>query len=198
MKLFGFLKRNVDEFQKPWEETKAGKDFYEKTYRDALRRQEENEEWEKKTPPERKEQVKYFKIIITACTLIYAAALYAGFIYMKELLVLLVEGCIALVCFLLYKIKPRAVKYPNCFMMPVIAFLFMILFSIYLYFAIGKNIRERQEELGRSQSIENKEDLDDFMNDSYSRWLKENEIETAVELEQDFMKSIPKEEVVNE
>lgn len=198
MTLLGFLFRNKKKEDVPWEETKAGKVFYEKSLQEAIKRKEEKEEWERNTPPDRKEQVKYFKIIITIFTLGFAAAVYVGFMYMKELQVLAAEGLIALASFVLYKVKPKRIKYPNCFMMPVIAFAFMLLFSVYVYFSMGQYVREAYRESLKEQESSLEEPAEETdegsdgsdntaMND-YAKWLSEQNIETAEEIKEDMRK----------
>lgn len=191
-----FNRRNENKVN--WEDTKEGKAFAEKVKLDAERRAREKIEWEMNVPQEKKEQVKLFKIIITICTVIFAAFLFAGFMHKKELIVLSIEGAIALMSFILYKIKPKFVKYPNCFMMPVITFFFMLLFSVYLYFTFGKPIRDAEKEKQRIEAENNQNGLNEFSNSEYSSFLKENGLQTDDEIEEAYYKNLKEKEESDE
>lgn len=175
MKLLNWLKRNSAE-NKKWEETEAGKRFYDKIFADCKKRNLKEEEWEKNTPPEKKEQVKLFKILFTAFFISFSAVLVYSFHFYKELIVLTIEGAVALVSFFCFLKKLRIIKYPNCFMMPVIAFFCTLLIYLMLGFNHGFNPQKRKE----TDSTEY------FFGRDYTKFLKENEIETEKELQSDF------------
>lgn len=129
-----------------WEDTDAGKEFKEKCIQDAIHRREENERWERETPIERKEQYKLFKIFFSIFFLSYFIILVFGFLYFKELFVLLGEFIFSIISLILFFIKPKKIKYPNCFMMPVIAFGCTLLMYISLGVSIfGFNPKTRNE-----------------------------------------------------
>lgn len=177
-----------------WEDTEEGKRFYEKALLNAKKRIIAKEEWERNTPPERKEQVKLFKIFFTFFLLTYFAFLFTGFRKGIELYVLLAEGSLTLVSFIFYKIKPKKIKYPNCFMMPVIAFGCIILLYIMLGFDYGfnpnrnKGKNEPNNETDTMQEREGYLSESEFYENDYSKWLEENEFETSEEIKKDFEK----------
>lgn len=199
MGILGWLNRNRPSENKPkWEDTEEGKDFIEKYRASMEKRKLLKEEWERTTPPEKKEQVKLFKIIFTPFFLVYIGFLFWGFFKAKnELWVLLAEGCIALVSLILFFVKPKFIKYPNCFMMPVIAFGSTVLFYVYLGLGYGFNPNRRDSLLIDYNKIEKTEiemQLDDegelsksdFENREYTKFLSESKIESEAELEKDF------------
>lgn len=137
MGLMKFLFRNKTDKNIPWEETKRGKEFSEKMRVEAEERARKNAEWENTVPPERKEQYKLFKIFFTIFFGLFVALLWFGF-YTKLALIFLGGEClIAALSLVLFFVKPKFVKYPNCFMMPVIAFGCSALFFIYLGVQFG-------------------------------------------------------------
>lgn len=163
-----------------WEDSEAGKQFKEKCIQDAIRRKEENEKWERETPPERKEQYKLFKIFFTIFFLSYFVFLVCGFLYYKELFVLLCEFIFSMISLLLFFIKPKKVKYPNCFMMPVIAFGCTILMYISLGVSIfGFNPKIRSEYYKTFKQTQNTEDVLNYEK-------KESEIKFSIELPELF------------
>lgn len=139
MKLFRWLKRNDYDKKLSWEETAEGKAFCEKYKESAIRRAKENEAWERDTPVERKIQVKLFKIFFTIFFILYSLLLIWGFNIGKELWFLLGELILSLISLCMFFCKPKKVKYPNCFMMPVIAFGCVVLIYVYMGLTWGFN-----------------------------------------------------------
>lgn len=200
MGIINWFNRNKPSGQKTkWEDTDEGKSFVEK-YKESLeKRKRMKEEWERTTPPEKKEQVKLFKIIVTAFILVYLAALFWGFKTNRELYVLLFEACISLISLIFFFIKPKFVKYPNCFMMPVIALGCMLFMYIQLGTMFGFDMKNRGKEnvdifYEKGEADENKDILNerkelsksDFDNLEYTRFLKDNGFETKKELREDY------------
>lgn len=171
-----FLSKKNDE-RVSWEETERGKEFKEKVTREAEERARKNAEWEINTPPERKEQYKLFKIYFSIFFITFIVALFVGFNLGCPLPIFIGEAVIATISFVLFKIKPKNVKYPNCFMMPVIAigctFLFYLLFANqFKYF-----IHPQKTEINNEQSLTTSSD-----DDSYENFLKSNGIIPETEL----------------
>ena len=170
--------------QNKWEDTENGKRFSLKYSADFERRIKEKEEWEKNTPPEIKEQVKLFKIFFTLFFIPFGFILMFAFDRQKELIALFAFFIIALVSFLFFLIKPKKIKYPNCFMMPVIAFGCICLFYFFLGFKYGFNPDKRNEKilpfLKVSQNIENNSVTPTYENNiddsAYLQFLIDNEI----------------------
>lgn len=180
MGLFNWLNRNrinpSDKKQK-WEDTDEGKDFMERYKASLEKRKLLKEEWERTTPPDKKEQVKLFQVIFPIFFLGYVAALFWGFKTNKELMVLACTCCISLISLVLFFIKPKFVKYPNCFMMPVIAFGCAAVIYVYLGLEFGFNYKTRGKELS----------MKEFENLDYSKFLADNKIEKKWEPKADCL-----------
>lgn len=133
MSIFSWFKRNEHKSlsAEEWAETELGKRFVE----DVEMRRLEKYEWEKNVPQDRKDQVKLFKIFFSIFFGIYFVALFAGFKKGCPLAVFGIETLVSCLGFVLFKVKPKKVKYPNCFMMPVLASFCM--FFLYVYLAAG-------------------------------------------------------------
>lgn len=200
MRIINWLNRNKPSGQKTkWEDTEEGKTFVEK-YKESLEKRKcMKEEWERTTPPEKKEQVKLFKIIVTVFIFVYLVALFWGFKTNRELYVLLCEACISLLSLIFFFVKPKFVKYPNCFMMPVIALGCMLFMYIQLGTMFGFDMKNRGKEnvdifYEKSEADEIKDILNereelsksDFDNLEYTRFLKDNGFETKNELKKDY------------
>ena len=75
MGLYNWLNRNrinpSDKKQK-WEDTDEGKDFMERYKASLEKRKLLKEEWERTTPPEKKEQVKLFQVIFPIFFLLFS------------------------------------------------------------------------------------------------------------------------------
>ena len=145
MRFLKWLNRNEpsDQRQK-FEDTDEGKEFIEKYKASCEKRRLLKEEWERTTPQEKKDQVKLFDIIFPIFFFGYLAALIWGLKSEKELYVLCFEGCISLVSLILFFIKPKFVKYPNCFMMPVIAIGAVVFMYFYLEVFFGFSAFSKQ------------------------------------------------------
>lgn len=187
MGIINWLNRNKPSGQKTnWEDTEEGKAFVEK-YKESLeKRKRMKEEWERTTPPEKKEQVKLFEIIVTLFIFVYLSVLFWGFKTNREFYVLLCEACISLLSLILFFIKPKFVKYPNCFMMPVIALGCMLFMYIQLGSIFGFDMRNRGKADENKNILNERKELSksDFDNLEYTNFLKENgfEFETKNEL----------------
>lgn len=188
MSIFSWFKRNESKRLSPeeWSQTERGKKFV----ADIKQRQLKKEEWEKTVSPERKEQVKLFKIFFSLCFGIYLVALIFGFIKGFPLVILGCEIIISIVSFVLFKIKPKKVKYPNCFMMPVIAIFCTSL--IYVSLAVdffGYWVKKPAKKNDKTTTFsENSKILskDEFENLDYSKFLKDNDVIDSDELSEDY------------
>lgn len=203
MGLLEFLFRNKTDKNIPWEETAKGKEFAEKMRIEAEERARKNEEWERTVPPERKEQVKLFKIFFSIFFIGFFILLWCGFFTKLALVFLCCEFIFAMLSLALFFIKPKFVKYPNCFMMPVIAFccsavMFVFLCSMYGFsasfdkemFSKNKNpetvIEKTEEEISSGAGV-NAEDEKDFLESDYAAFLIENGLVDSQELKKDYM-----------
>ena len=203
MGLFNWLNRNrinpSDKKQK-WEDTDEGKDFMERYKASLEKRKLLKEEWERTTPPDKKEQVKLFQVIFPIFFLGYVAALFWGFKTNKELMVLACTCCISLISLVLFFIKPKFVKYPNCFMMPVIAFGCAAVIYVYLGFEFGFNYKTRgkekvdifykkneTDEIERTLNERKELSIKEFENLDYSKFLADNKIEKKWEPKADCL-----------
>ncbi len=154
MGLIKFLFRNKTDKNTPWEETPRGKEFAEKIKIEAEERARRNEEWERTVPPERKEQVKLFKIFFTIFFLGFVALLWFGFFKKLALIFLGCEFIFAMLSLALFFIKPKFVKYPNCFMMPVIAFACSAVIFVFLGFQYGFSASFDKEMFSKNKTLE--------------------------------------------
>lgn len=203
MKFLNWLNRNKqnpsDKNQK-WQETDEGKDFMEKYKTSLEKRKLLKEQWEQTTPPDKKEQVKLFQIIFPIFFLGYVVALYWGFKANKELYVLACECGLSLLSLILFFAKAKFIKYPNCFMMPVIAFGCTTFIYVCLGLQYGFNFKNRgrervdifyeKEEAEEIEKIlnERKElSMREFENLEYSKFLIDNHIEKKWELKKDYL-----------
>lgn len=91
-------------------------------------------------PTEKREQVHLFKIIFTSFFIPGFVGIFVGFYFNKLLLVISIEAALALIGFVLFKIKPKVIQYPNCFLMPVFSFLICFFMAIVSFFGIGNDI----------------------------------------------------------
>lgn len=189
MSIFSWFKRNESKKLSPeeWSQTERGKKFV----TDIEQRKLKKEEWEKTVPPERKEQVKLFKIFFSLCFGIYLVALFYGFIKGFPLIVLGSEFIISIVSFVLFKIKPRKVKYPNCFMMPVIAIFCTSLIYVSLAvdifgYWVKKPVLKNDNSIATPSENSKILSKDEFENLDYSKFLKDNDVLDSDELSEDY------------
>ncbi len=172
-KIIQWLNRNNHKGVK-WEDTEEGKRFYQKCFEDGKKRAIENAEWERNTPPEKKEQVKLFKIFVTIFLLGYASLLFWGFSVGKEFLVLAGEFILSMISLLCFFIKPKKIKYPNCFMMPVIAMGCIVILYLEMGYNFGFNPKTR---LKKTEEVETLFSEDEGSDETeYSEWLYENNL----------------------
>lgn len=127
-----------------------------------------------------KEQVKLFKIFFSIFFGIYFIALLIGFKKGFPLVVFGIEALVSCAGFLLFKVKPKKVKYPVCFLMPALV-TFCILF-LYIYLAIGffgywikkpvptTELERIEEPYGKLLSEKEFNELE------YSKFLKDNNV----------------------
>ncbi len=194
----------------PYEETPRGKEFAEKMRIEAEERARKNEEWERTVPPERKEQVKLFKIFFSIFFIGFFILLWYGF-FKRLALVFLAGGFIfAMLSLALFFIKPKFVKYPNCFMMPVLAFACDAVMFVFLGFQHGfsasfdkemfsknrttETVIEKTEEELQDLKVPEGEDSEvlfkdekDFLESDYAEFLIDNCLEDSEELKKDYM-----------
>ena len=165
MGLIQFLKRNETDKNTPWEETPAGKKFSAKIQEEALQRQREKEYIELTVPAEKREQVMLFKIIMTPFAVVFFIA--AFFAMRKGILlwVLLIEAGISLVSLALFFIKPKFVKYPNCFMMPLLAFACVAM--TFLTMAVSNKLSDVMNGSGGRQETVESYDYDEPLSDDF-------------------------------
>lgn len=178
MSIFSWFKRNEHKnlSAEEWAETERGKRFV----KDVERRKLEKHEWEKNVPQDRKEQVRLFKIFFSIFFGIYFIALFLGFKKGFPLVVFGIETLVSCAGFILFKVKPKKVKYPNCFMMPALATFCM--FFLYIYLAAGffgywfkkpvpaTELERTEEPDGKLLSKKEFNELE------YSKFLKDNNV----------------------
>ncbi len=187
----------------PYEETPRGKEFAEKMRIEAEERARKNEEWERTVPPERKEQVKLFKIFFSIFFIGFFILLWYGFFKRLALVFLACGFIFAMLSLALFFIKPKFVKYPNCFMMPVLAFACDAVMFVFLGFQHGFSASFDKEMFSKSRTTEtviekteeerssgdglNAEDEKDFLESDYAAFLIENGLVDSQELKKDYM-----------
>jgi len=173
MSFFSIFNRNKHYGNIKWEDTEEGKAFKQQCIIDAKRRKAEKEEWERNTPYEHKVQIKLFKIIFAFFLFLFAALLFLGFRHNVELFVLLFETVFTFVCFIVWKIKPKVIKYPTCFLMPLIALWCNILLYVYMACEIfGFNPSEREVRVKNTNQTYSESEQDD--GSEYFKFLEEN------------------------
>lgn len=137
-----------------------------------------NKEFIQSLPPEKQMEYKLFKIVFSIFMIVfYLLAWFAyerGFI--KTLVpALIIEGVITLVSFIIWKVKPKIIKYPSVFAMPLIAYGLTLLGvgGFFLSDALeGRFVKQEESiEIGSEQSIESKQETNE-----YELWLKENNL----------------------
>lgn len=184
----GLLFGKKDEFLSSWDydawtKSPRGKKFMKQCKAAARKTREREEEYQRNAIPERVVQVKWFKIFFTIFFLGYVAALMVGLKKGIALKVLLVETLVSLASLALFKIKPSKVKYPNCFLMPVIALGCTVLFGAFIKADNYFTNSAVQAAVGAKETAPSGDDL---KYSEYSKFLKENNIETEEELEKDY------------
>lgn len=155
MSLIEYIFNRKKESFVPFEETQRGKAVIEKMKEDAAERARKNEEWERTVSPERKEQAKLFKIIFTPVFTVYVGLLFYGYHKGLALLLLGAELFLSLVSLTLFFVKPKFVKYPNCFMMPVVAFGCALMFFVYFGGMFGFSASFDRNLFAAKQTAEN-------------------------------------------
>lgn len=90
-------------------------------------------ELNEKLDTDKKEQLKLFKIFFTVFFLLFVAAIYISSMTKYSLLVLLIEGIVALVFYILFKCKVKIFNYHSVCLMPCIAYGCTIFLIVILY-----------------------------------------------------------------
>lgn len=128
--------------------------------------------------PEKQTEYKLFKIFFSIFMIAFFLAADLGYRFCFLLPVLITEIVITLVSFVLWKVKPKIIKYPSVCIMPLVAF-GLTLLGIG-GFILGDAINAK---FFKTQSIEDvkEADLNSTKNkvpveDDYELWLKENNI----------------------
>lgn len=204
----GFFDRHYQSYDE-WCETPRGKAFNEKMRLAAEENARKKEEWERNIPPEKKEQVKLFKIIIVPLFLSFAVSDWWGMKHFKFPYVFGIQLLIALIGFILFKKNPFKVKYPNCFFMAPVALFMSFMFSFYLCISefglkqavlikppveVIETSGDASEKLSETPDLAYLESSEidiselDFYSREYSQWLIENNRETSEELVSDYKK----------
>lgn len=193
MRIFDWLSRNSIRYTNTkWEDSEEGRRFYEKCLSAAEKRAMEREEWERTTPPEKKEQVKLFKIFFTFFLFLFAGLLIWGFKTGNEMWILLGEFIFSGASLALFFIKPKFVEYPNCFMMPVIAVGCVVLLYVYMGISFGFNPAARKNKTAGMERAEAEADCEtcgvflqfgesDFSDSTGNNFGAENETEEDFE-----------------
>jgi len=147
------LNRKKENFV-PFEETQRGKAIFEKMKKDAAERARKDEEWERTVTPERKEQARLFKIIFAPVFTVYVGLLFYGYHTGLALVFLGAEFILTLASIAFFFIRPKFVKYPNCFMMPVVAFGCALMFFVYFGGMFGFSAAFDRKMIASEQGIE--------------------------------------------
>lgn len=129
-------------------------------------------------PPEKQTEYKLFKIFFSIFMIAFFLAADLGYRFGFLLPVLITEIVITLVSFVLWKVKPKIIKYPSVCIMPLVAFgLTLLGIGVFVF---GDAINAK---FFKTQSIEDvkEADLNSAKNkvpveDDYELWLKENNI----------------------
>lgn len=137
-----------------------------------------DKEFFKSLPQDKQKEYKLFKVVFTVFMIIFFLA--ADIAYKKGFLsyVLISEAVITLIAFVLWKVKPKIIKYPSVCIMPLVAFGLTLL--AIGGFVLGDAINAK---FFKTQSIEDVKEanLNSTKNkvpveDDYELWLKENNI----------------------
>lgn len=188
MSIFSWFNRNDHKglSAEEWAETELGRRFGE----DVEMRRLEKYEWEKNVPQDRKDQVKLFKIFFSIFFGIYFIALFIGFKKGFPLVVFGIETLVSCSGFVLFKVKPKKVKYPNCFMMPVLASFCMVF--LYIYLAVGFFGYWFKKPVSVTE-LEGIEEFDgkllskkEFSELEYSKFLKDNNVIDSNDLTESY------------
>ena len=144
-----------------------------------------DKEFVQNLPPEKQTEYKLFKIFFSIFMVVFFLAADYGYRHGILLQILIPEAVIALIAFILWKIKPKKIKFPSVCMMPVIAFALTLLglggFMIGDFLEgnfVSKNIvaEQKEEIIENGTTIEISEDKKTGEVSEYELWLKENNI----------------------
>ena len=122
--------------------------------------------------PEKQTEYKLFKIIFSTFMIVFYLAAYIGYKkgFIKYLLpIVIIETIIGITSFVLWRIKPKKIKYPSVFVMPFIAYGLTLLGigGFFLSDAIEGNFsKPKNNEIVVEQEVNNSSD--------YESWLVEN------------------------
>lgn len=126
-------------------------------------------------PPEKQTEYKLFKIFFTIFMIGFFLAANFGYRHGFLIKVLFPEAVITLVSLILWKIKPKKIKFPSVCMMPVIAF------ALTLLGQGGLILGDVLQDVLQGKYLTKVEEPKDVENDSeklsdYELWLQENDV----------------------
>ena len=136
-------------------------------------------------PPEKQTEYKLFKIFFSIFMVVFFLASDYGYRHGILLQILIPEAVITLIAFILWKIKPKKIKFPSVCMMPVIAFALTLLglggFMIGDFLEgnfVSQNIvaEQKEEIIENDTTIEISEDKKTEEVSEYELWLRENNV----------------------
>lgn len=136
-------------------------------------------------PPEKQTEYKLFKIFFSIFMVVFFLVADYGYRHGILLQILIPEAVITLIAFILWKIKPKKIKFPSVCMMPVIAFTLTLLglggFMLGDFLEgnfVSQNIvaEQREEIIENDTTIEISEDKKTEEVSEYELWLKENNV----------------------
>lgn len=116
-----------------WLQTEHGKKFMKECELAAEAGRKKQEEFQAKIIPERAVQLKWFKLFFVIFFLGYILSFFIGIGFNLNVKVIFYSDCaISLISLILFFVKPKFIKFPNCFVMPVIAFFSVLVFLCFL------------------------------------------------------------------
>lgn len=171
-----------------WQESSQGKSFKERIEKSIEEYKIKEEELYANADPDKLIQAKLFKIIIVPVFIIYCIAVFVGYKFYKIPFVFLGMTVITCICLLLFYKPPKFIKYKNCFLMPVFAFIMTIFMTIFIA-QTNRDFKRlfliKEKTQTSNVSFQTKEEFDNY---GYTQWLKENKIQSEFELNQDYNK----------
>lgn len=144
-----------------------------------------DKEFVQKLPPEKQTEYKLFKIFFSIFMVVFFLAADYGYRHGILLKILIPEAVLTLIAFILWKIKPKKIKFPSVCVMPVIAFAltllglggFMLGDFLEGNFVSQNNVAEQKKEIIENGAIiEISEDEETEEASEYELWLIENKI----------------------
>jgi len=144
----------------------------------------EEGDWFDNLPPEKQAEYRVFKITFTVAMIVFYFT--AWFAYDKDKILwliptLIVEGLITLVCFILWKKKPKKIKFPNALVMVLVAYGLTVMGTG--SFLLGDILEGRIVLKKESVEISEEQEVSEELNETeiekmseYEYWLRENNI----------------------